>query len=443
MDTLPLIAWITATSLLAALISGLYFVNRMHKKVSYILDALEDKETNFRFNEHTLFNRKFNRTLNRIRKIFEQEKEELNERESFYGIMMEQVRTGIAVIDLSERREGKVIYSNTSALNLLGMATFSHIHQLGNIDKELERKFKTVSSRQEEHCNYYNERGQLTLSITAAETTLLGKQVKIIAFNDITGEMVHNEDMSWNRLIRVLTHEIMNTVTPIASLSSMLAENISSSSKEGCTNETSIQQTKDLRNNEEKGSQRSSTDTQSLDYNELKVGLETIAASSKGLIGFVNTYRSLTRISAPVKKAFYLHELMEQVNKLVQEQLNEAGATFTYTEKSEDILLYADTNQLSQVFVNLIKNALQAGASSIEITAEIDFAESVVVQVVNNGSPIDKEAQKDIFVPFFTTKQEGSGIGLSLSRQIMRLHNGSIKLVRSNEKGTVFCLVFN
>ena len=414
MNTLELIVVLVVLVLGTALVSGFYFTHRMHKKVTYILDALEDKETNFRFNEHTLFNRSYNRTLNRIRTLFEQEKQELEEREFFYAQMMSQVRTGIVVVDLSVRREGRIVYSNASALHLLGMATFSHLRQLATISKELEQAFSEITVNGEKRCSYYNERGKLTISLTASETTLQGKQVKIVTFNDITGEMVHNEEVSWNKLIRVLTHEIMNTVTPIASLSTMLSEGVAQT-KEG----------------------------EAIDRNELKMGLDTIASSSNGLIKFVDSYRSLTRISAPVKKAFYVHELIEQVESLVHEQLHNAGVVLSYTEKSEDILLYADAGQLSQVLVNLVRNALQAGATKIDITAEINFAESVLVTVANNGVPISKENQEEIFVPFYTTKQEGTGIGLSLSRQIMRLHNGSIKLVHSNASGTVFLLQFH
>ena len=230
---------------------------------------------------------------------------------------------------------------------------------------------------------------------------------------NVTGEMVHNEELSWNKLIRVLTHEIMNTVTPIASLSHTLSQELDSE-----------------------------TSARSLDWKELKLGLDTIASSSDGLIKFVNTYRSLTRVSAPVKKAFFVRELIEKVQQLTRESLHQAGAVCSYVEKSEDILLYADADQLSQVLVNLVKNALQAEATKIEITAEIDYAETVVITVSNNGRPISAESQEEIFVPFYTTKPEGTGIGLSLSRQIMRLHNGTLTLGRSDKRMTTFILHF-
>jgi signal transduction histidine kinase len=143
-----------------------------------------------------------------------------------------------------------------------------------------------------------------------------------------------------------------------------------------------------------------------------------------------------------VKKAFFLREVAERVISLTKEQAVISGAVCNYVEKSEDILLYADEGQLTQILINLVKNAVQADAKNIEITAEINIAEHVIINVANDGRPISKESQDEIFVPFFTTKQEGTGIGLSLSRQIMRLHNGSLNLTRSDEKGTIFTLIF-
>ena len=412
MDGSEIILIVLAVALLSAALSGWYFSWRMHRKVTYMLDALEDGESNFRFGDKRFFNG-FNRTLNRLRVIFDKEKQTIQDQEHYYGRMLDQVRTGIIVSDCSQRSEGRVLYCNAAALNMLGMATLSHIRQLTGVDASLAEALRGSVNEEEKRVSFYNERGQVTVSITAIQTILQGKEVKIFALNDITGEMAHNEEQSWNKLIRVLTHEIMNTVTPIASLSHMLSEEI-----------------KDLKT------------TDSLDLDELRVGLGAIEGSSKGIIRFVETYRSLTHVSAPVKRAFYVEELITKVRQLVTRQLEEAGASLTYCEKSDDILLYADENQLSQVLVNLVKNALQAGASKIEISAEIDASENVLVAVSNNGRPISKESREEIFVPFYTTKQEGTGIGLSLCRQIMRLHNGSLTLTRSDEKMTTFALYF-
>ena len=380
-----------------------------------MLDALEDKELNFRFDENRLFGRKFNRTLNRMRNIFDKERHEIMEQERFYGQMLDHVQTGVVVIESDKAtpsiHEGRVIYCNSTALNLLGLATFGHIRQLRTISPALEEAFRNVADNREERAEYYNESGQKRISLTASSASIGGKAVKVVAFNDISNEMAENEQESWTKLIRVLTHEIMNTVTPIASLSDTLSEYIGNS--------------------------------EDSEYNsDIRSGLETISQSSKGLIKFVESYRNLTRVAAPVRKAFLVRELMERVIQLTGQQAEEQGVRLEFTEKAEDILLYADEGQISQILVNLVKNAIQASATSVEIVAEMDLAENVIIHVINNGRPISKESQEEIFVPFYTTKQEGTGIGLSLSRQIMRLHNGTLRLTRSDMQSTVFTLYF-
>ena len=374
---------------------------KMRAKVTFMLDALEDKELNFRFDERRLRGRRFNRTLNRLRNIFDKERHEIIEQEKYFGLMLDHVKTGIAVIE----KDGRVTYCNKTALSLLGIATFGHIRQLRSVSDSLYASFRTIADGNEERASYYNESGKMTISLTASQATIGKDNVRIIAFNDISNEIAENEQQSWSKLIRVLTHEIMNTITPIASLSDTLM------TFDGADD--------DIRN-----------------------GLSTISESSKGLIKFVDSYRNLTRVAPPVKKAFYFKELAERVINLTREQTIMSGAICTYVEKSEDVLLYADEGQITQILINLVKNAVQAEAKNIEITAEINLSEHIIINVTNDGNPISKESQEEIFVPFFTTKQEGTGIGLSLSRQIMRLHNGSLSLTKSDDHSTVFTLIF-
>ena len=404
MTAIQIILTIVAAIVLTAVVSVMLTSRRMRRKVAYMLDALEDKELNFRFDEKRLRDRRFNRTLNRLRNIFDKERREILEQEQYYGLMLDHVRTGVAVIEA----DGRVNWCNKTALSMLGIATFSHIRQLRAVSESLYEAFSKVTGMNEERASFFNEAGKKTIALTASGAKIGGKNVKVVAFNDISDEMADNEQESWTRLIRVLTHEIMNTVTPIASLSETLYKYL---------------------------------DKESSEYSpELLTGLETISQSSRGLIRFVESYRNLTRVAAPSKKAFALKELIDRVFQLTGRQT--AGVTCTYVEKSDDILLYADENQISQILVNLLKNACQAGADKIEITAEIDISENIIINVANNGRPISKESQEEIFVPFYTTKQDGTGIGLSLSRQIMRLHNGSLRLSRSDEKSTVFTLQF-
>ena len=387
------------TAIIVAVVVAIVVYTKMRRKVDYMLDALEDKELNFRFNEQVFIGRGFNKTLNRLRTIFDKERREINDQERYYGEMLDHVQTGVMVVD-----DGMVLYCNRMASLLLGISTISHIRQLNNISPELYNAFRDVSPDNEQRVSFYTERGELRLAVIASETEIHGKSMKIIAFNDISSDMAENEELAWSRLIRVLTHEIMNTVTPIASLSETLSSDISSP--------------------------------------DLQSGLETIASSSRGLIKFVDTYRTLTRVATPVKQAFMLKELVERVINLSAKQIAEANVDCRYIEKSNDILLYADEGQISQILINLIRNAIQAGATTIDIVGTIETFDAVRIDVVNNGRPISKESQSQIFIPFFSTKPDGTGIGLSLSRQIMRLHNGSIRLLRSDDRQTIFSLLF-
>ena len=401
MSTTAVILIVLAAIALSSAVTFWSTSRKMRGKVAYMLDALEDKELNFRFDEKRIRGRQFNKTLNRLRNIFDKERHEIIEQEKYFGLMLDHVKTGIAVVE----DDGRVAYSNNTALSLLGIATFGHIRQLRTVSDSLYEAFHTISDGTEERASYYNESGKMTISLTASEATIGKDTVRIVAFNDISSEIEENEQQSWAKLIRVLTHEIMNTVTPISSLSETLLD------FDGLSD-------------------------------DLKNGLSTISQSSKGLIKFVDSYRNLTRVAPPVKKAFYFRELVERVISLTREQAVMSGATCSYVEKSDDILLYADEGQITQIMINLVKNAIQADAKNITITAHITLSEQTVISVANDGLPISRESQDEIFVPFFTTKQEGTGIGLSLSRQIMRLHNGSLTLTRSDENGTVFTLLF-
>ena len=212
-----------------------------------------------------------------------------------------------------------------------------------------------------------------------------------------------NEESSQNKLFRVMTHEIMNTVAPIASLSDALL------TEEGV---------------------------------DVKAGLETISASSKDLIRFVESYRSMTQALPPVRKAVMVDELMDRVLLLNKAKIAEQGATLTYQANTPDLLIYADEGQIMMVFNNLIKNAVQAGATSIRITADLNSDDQTIIRVANNGKAIPLRQTEEIFIPFYTTKPNGTGIGLSLSKQIMVRHNGNLVLEQSDSSLTVFAMVF-
>ena len=368
-------------------------------KIDFMSDALDSGESAFRYSEDQWSDRRLNKSLNRLRAIFEAEKTDIRERERYFGIMLDHVQSGVIVID-----GDRIDYSNIIARGFLGMSDISSLRQIERLSPELANAFRNASET-ESRASLISERGTVQFSISACESRLHGKDVSIVTFNDITREMENNESESWTRLIRVLTHEIMNTVTPIASLSSALSQNLAD-----------------------------------YDAEDVRSALGTIASSSEGLISFVQSYRSLTHIAAPVRKAFYLKDLVN--DSVTIAQTNWPSAQVSYHELSEDIILYADFGQISQVMNNLIKNAVQAGASEIDITASIDKRERTVINVANNGEPISETGKEQIFVPFYTTKgASGTGVGLSLCRQIIRLNGGTINLTSSTAESTVFTIV--
>lgn len=368
-------------------------------KIDFMSDALDSGETAFRYSESRWRNRRLNKSLNRLRSIFEAEKADIRERERYFGTMLDHVQSGVIVIDGE-----KIDYSNAVAKGFLGMAEISSLRQIGRISPDLANAFREASEM-ESRASFISERGTVQFSISACTARLHGKEVSIVTFNDITREMENNESESWTRLIRVLTHEIMNTVTPVASLSSALSQNLDSYSAE-----------------------------------DIRSALGTIASSSEGLISFVQSYRSLTHISAPLRKAFYLKDLVNDSVNIAK--ANWPSVNVLYRELSSDVILYADYGQMSQVLNNLIKNAVQAGAGNVSITASIDKREQTVIDIANDGEPISASGQEQLFVPFYTTKgTSGTGVGLSLCRQIVRLNGGTIKLSSSTQEATVFTIV--
>lgn len=368
-------------------------------KIDFMSDALDSGETAFRYSESRWRNRRLNKSLNRLRSIFEAEKADIRERDRYFGTMLDHVQSGVIVIDGE-----KIDYSNTVAKGFLGMAEISSLRQIGRISPDLANAFREASEM-ESRASFISERGTVQFSISACTARLHGKEVSIVTFNDITREMENNESESWTRLIRVLTHEIMNTVTPVASLSSALSQNLDSYSAE-----------------------------------DIRSALGTIASSSEGLISFVQSYRSLTHISAPVRKAFYLKDLVNDSVNIAK--ANWPSVNVLYRELSSDVILYADYGQMSQVLNNLIKNAVQAGAGNVSITASIDKREQTVIDIANDGEPISASGQEQLFVPFYTTKgSSGTGVGLSLCRQIVRLNGGTIKLSSSTPEATIFTIV--
>ena len=357
-------------------------------KVTFLFNAIDNLDFSFNFPEKGR-DKLVNESLNRIRRILETARREAIERERYYEQIINAVSTGIMVVD----ERGCVLQHNEAALRLLGVEVLTFESQVAE---------KLASD-----------------DFSKRETTarLHDKKVRIIAFSDIRSELSSREMESWTKLIRVLTHEIMNNVAPITSLSETLSHKAND--------------------------------------NEIKEGLAVINSTGKQLLNFVDNYRRMTLIPQPHPKLFYVKPFLERMVAIVRAPLPPGGGCKLRTEiRMADphtggqggfasLLLYADESLIAHVVTNILKTAVEAGATSITIAAYTAPDDSVCIDISNNGKPIPSEEAQQIFVPFFTTKPTGSGIGLSISRQIMKLSGGCIELITSDNAMTSFRLKFS
>lgn len=349
------------------------------KKVVFLFDALDNGDYTFRFPEKGKYDedKLMNASLNRVKEILRHARDEQIEREKYFELIIDSVDTGILVLDDGR---GVVLRCNKAALKLLQMEVVTHVNQ---IKDRLE-----------------------SLSVRDAYTTLKGRRVRIVAISDIKGELANQEIDSWVKLIRVLTHEIMNTITPIVSLSEVM-----------------LTQAEGGR----------------------KAELEVINRTSKELVRFVENYRKFTHVPTPVPQLFYVKPFLERMARLAEQRMK-PGCTVGVDVSPEDLLVYADEGLIGRVVSNLLKNAVEAvgGDGSVSVRAYTGDDDKVVVDVTDDGEPIPDDVAAHVFVPFFTTKKDGSGVGLSISRQIMRVSNGTIQLVQDRcNKLTTFRLTFN
>ena len=378
------------------------------KKVTFLFDAIDNGDFSFNFPTEKRFKEDniLHQSLNRIKLFLQHTREEQMEREKYYEQILNAVDTGILVVDSHDN----ILQHNQAALRLLDTDVLTHMNQV-------KEKLK------DEH-----------LAKHEAQAMLKDKHVRIIALSDVSHELSNQEVDSWIKLIRVLTHEIMNTITPVTSLSETLL--------------TRVTEDKDL-----------------------KQGLETIHKTGTELLAFVNNYRRFTHVPQPQPALFYVEPFLERMALLCNHEVE-------IEVSPKDLLVYADESLLSHVVTNLLKNAveafkekgklsaernkqdgneqgrnkqecrsadLQSAASKkafIRLQAYANAQESIIIDVSNNAGLIPEDVASHIFIPFFTTKPEGSGIGLSLSRQIMRVSGGNLSLHQDKAQGiTTFRII--
>ena len=380
------------------------------RRVTFMFNAIDNDDFTFRFHEDPskVDNGMLNAALNRIKEILVRVKVRAEERERYYQLIMEYARTGLITINDA----GSVYQANGEALRIFGLPRITHIQQLELPAPEAYRVLTKIRPGEKHHVSCVTETGEMSLSLGCSEIVLEKRRLRVVVISDINSELSEMQIESWSKLTRILTHEIMNSVTPITSLSDTLL---------------SLHQNAD---------------------DEIRNGLEVISTTGKSLISFVESYRKFTHIPTPEPTLFYVQKFEERMVKLARHHTDFPNITINVSVEPSDLIVYADENLISQVVLNLLKNAMQAigcgqADGLIEVKAYCNEEEAVLIEVSNNGPVIPQEEAEHIFVPFFTTKEGGSGIGLSISRQIMRLSGGSIALKSAPAaKRTTFVLTF-
>ena len=376
------------------------------KKVIFLFDAIDNVDFSFKFPMQGVSknDRILHQSLNRIKAFLQHTREEQMEREKYYEQILNMVDAGIMVVDSHDN----VLQHNQAALRLLDTDVLTHLNQV-------KEKLK------DEH-----------LAKHETSTMIKDKPVRIIAISDVSHELSNQEIDSWIKLIRVLTHEIMNTITPVTSLSETLLKELGESDEKLIAASSS-------HNKEEEGKEEKGREEEN--QKSLRIGLETIHKTSTELLSFVNNYRRFTHVPQPQPSLFYVEPFLNRMALLCNHEVS-------IEVSPKDLLVYADESLIAHVVTNLLKNAVEAIKEKestevsedkhafIRIKAYANDQEAIVIDVTNNAGIIPDDIAAHIFIPFFTTKKEGSGIGLSLSRQIMRVSGGTLSLHQDKEADT-------
>lgn len=397
------------------------YLDRSHENIAAFLDSIQfdDLSYSFKTQSDDPLVQRLHRELNEaMAKLRSSRRERDSEFLFFKNIVM---HVGIGLIIFKE--DGKIEIFNSAARRLLKINHASNINDLRDVSETLVNVFMKLKTGGRELLRLKIGDDLFQLSIYAIELTLRGENVKLISVQNIQSELEEKEMEAWQNLVRVLTHEIMNSVTPISSLAGIVEDELKQKINGGNASSLTPDQISDIH-----------------------LSLQTISKRSDGLIQFVKEFRSLTNIPKPRPVQIEVKTLLDELCMLHRKELSERAISIDVSVYPEDLTISADKNMIEQVLINLIKNAIQAfedqADKKIFLKASLNEKSRPVISIRDNGTGIEPEALDKIFIPFFTTKKSGSGIGLSLSRQIMRQHQGTLSVKSTVGQGTEFFLRF-
>ncbi|HEY0742528.1 MAG TPA: ATP-binding protein [Chryseosolibacter sp.] len=412
-------AILTFVIIVLQLVEIFRFVSQTNRKLTRFLESVKYSDFISGFTNDNKLGKSFkdlNIAFNEVLEAFRKARSEKEEHWQYLNSVVQQVRTGILSYDI----DGNVQLMNANAKKFMGVTSIKNIKELIQINPRLYHAVNSVDAGKSE---LYKSGNDLYLTIQSTELRIRGIDVKLVTLQNIQPELQKQELEAWQNLTRVLRHEIMNSITPISSLTSTLREILD----HDMTKQNGHYELKD------EGAE------------DLREGLSTIENRSKGLIKFIDAYREYTSLPKPKMTTVRLRDLIEKVAMLMKTELRKTKIDFTYEYSSEYLTIQADEEMIEQVLINLLKNAIEALSETenpkLTLIGRHD-ENAVKIEVIDNGPGIIKEAREHIFVPFYTTKRTGSGIGLSLSRQIMQMHNGSLSVESEPDVKTVFTMKF-
>lgn len=413
-----------AASLMVLIIIGqlldLYrFTSQTNRKLTRFLESVKYSDFISGFaHDNNLGSsfRELNTAFNEVLEAFRKARSEKEENWQYLNTIVQQVRTGILSYDAT----GNVELMNTNAKRFIG---FTNLKNIGELEEKNPKLYAILKELQPGKSSLYKSGNEYLLTIQATELRVRGNTIKLVTLQNIQTELQRQELEAWQNLTRVLRHEIMNSITPISSLTSTLREILD----------------QDLIQKEDHYELKSDG------ADDLREGLSTIENRSKGLIQFIDAYREYTSLPQPKVKTIPLKAMVDKVASLMRPDIKKTNIQLITSCESEFITVQADDEMIGQVLINLVKNAVEALMHTenprVEVIARV-VDNSPIIEIIDNGPGIIPEAINRIFVPFFTTKKTGSGIGLALSRQIMQMHNGSLSVESEPGVKTVFTMRF-
>lgn len=372
------------------------------KRINLVFEVIEGNDT-LRLTDNPEYtdNAMVNFLLNRIMEVMNNVRHQIIEKERYVELIMECANIGIVTI----RDNGAVEQTNSKVVNLFGLRRFSHIDQLRPQSEMLADTLMKIKNGEQRVVQYVNEMGEMTLSIGCSLLVQGERRLRVITIGDVNNMLNQKEQESWDKLTRILTHEIMNSLAPVTSISHTLLNS-------------------------------------QLDEEKVQGGLQTIHSTSERLLSFVHSFRQVTRIPTPQRSPLLLTELVEHAISILEWNGVECSVEIVPAET----MVYVDRTLMAQVLVNILKNAQEALASRsgerwVRINSRLDISERIIIDISSNSGPIADEIVENIFTPFFSTKPDGSGIGLAFSRQVVRMHGGALYLSANTPERITFTIM--